>query len=374
MKTEYIRNLSVSHMVVEQLGEQEEWEKEMIAHSRIEGVLFAQNTEENGERKLWYNITGKQGLDVVLEKEELGFELLCAVFRGLYEVMRALEEYLLRTDDVMLRPECIFVEHITGKICFCYYPGNRDKMPQALKSLTEYLMKKLNHGDQKAVNLAYSLYEKAVKESFCLSDLGELIRIPYDREEIPEREELSGTEELRAERSQEKQPIPDMKDNRWKRVRDFLLKLYTSMIKKDSYMKKKRCLCSGRDDGMETFVFEPDEEEKTGTPRPTVLLADVAGQPDGVLCYEGRGTCSDLTVTGNSYTIGSGMSCDGHVPSATVSRIHARISRIDDIYFIEDLNSANGTYVGSELLNYKVKMSLRKNEIIVFADEKFRFI
>lgn len=47
---------------------------------------------------------------------------------------------------------------------------------------------------------------------------------------------------------------------------------------------------------------------------------------------------------------------------------------MDDIYFLEDLNSSNGTYVGGEPLNYKTKMSLQKNEVVLFADEKFRFI
>ena len=43
-------------------------------------------------------------------------------------------------------------------------------------------------------------------------------------------------------------------------------------------------------------------------------------------------------------------------------------------FFIEDLNSSNGTRVGGELLNYKTGMSLQKNEVVMFADEKFRFI
>ena len=72
--------------------------------------------------------------------------------------------------------------------------------------------------------------------------------------------------------------------------------------------------------------------------------------------------------------IGSEPGCDGYIPSTTVSRKHARITQKDGIYFIEDLNSSNGTNVGGELLNYKTKMSLQKNEVVVFADEKFRFI
>jgi len=44
------------------------------------------------------------------------------------------------------------------------------------------------------------------------------------------------------------------------------------------------------------------------------------------------------------------------------------------VYFIEDMNSANGTKAGGTLLDYKMKVSLQANEILEFADEKFRFI
>ena len=50
------------------------------------------------------------------------------------------------------------------------------------------------------------------------------------------------------------------------------------------------------------------------------------------------------------------------------------MTKVDDIYFIEDLNSSNGTYVGGELLNCRVKMSLQPGEVVMFAGEKFRFI
>ena len=68
------------------------------------------------------------------------------------------------------------------------------------------------------------------------------------------------------------------------------------------------------------------------------------------------------------------LACEGRRADRTVSRCHARVTKVDDIYFIEDLNSSNGTYVGGELLNCRVKMSLQPGEVVMFAGEKFRFI
>ena len=124
---------------------------------------------------------------------------------------------------------------------------------------------------------------------------------------------------------------------------------------------------------QEPFVFEPEEEEHKSA-NPTVLLAGISQKPEGILRYEGTGGYSDLVIEKDNYVIGSAAECDGRIPSATVSRRHAKISKKGAVFFIEDLNSSNGTRVGGELLNYKTGMSLQKNEVVMFADEKFRFI
>ncbi len=124
---------------------------------------------------------------------------------------------------------------------------------------------------------------------------------------------------------------------------------------------------------QEPFVFEPEEEEHKSA-NPTVLLAGISQKPEGILRYEGTGGYSDLVIEKDNYVIGSAAECDGRIPSATVSRRHAKISKRGTVFFIEDLNSSNGTRVGGELLNYKTGMSLQKNEVVMFADEKFRFI
>ena len=123
------------------------------------------------------------------------------------------------------------------------------------------------------------------------------------------------------------------------------------------------------------YVFDPEEEEEwQDTARPTVLLQQTTEPIQGILRYEGDGTCANLEIKGERYVIGSDRNCEGYLPSSTVSRRHAQITRTGDVYFIEDLNSANGTWVGGSLLDYRTKMSLQKNEVILFADEKFRFI
>ena len=59
-------------------------------------IVFAECVQENGEKYLWYNITGKQALDVVLETETFSYDMLCNVLNGIYEAVQQLEECCCR--------------------------------------------------------------------------------------------------------------------------------------------------------------------------------------------------------------------------------------------------------------------------------------
>lgn len=431
MKIDYIRKLMTSHMVLEQRGELQEWEEEMIAHTTVEGVLFGESVGENGQNSLWYDITGKQALDVILESEELHYELLCRILTRIYEIVEGLESVLLQPDGLLLLPECIFVDYRTEQIFFCYYPGNMKAVSEAFAELMEYLLARLDHRDERVVALAYGVYERTSKGEGSLRELKELLCMPYEQDETEETAEsvedapenvedalenkqtsavlsekirkeemMSKKEEIAEDSSAEEKSC--LHKNKAKRNKVSFMKngmpekykfleekimvwrkrlLDLSVFQKEKYLSDPKFMLGSRIKSVrerkteeEVYVFEPEEEDEQQEMRPTVLLSSISKPPEGILRYEGKGACADLTITGASYVIGSGPGCEGYIPSTTVSRRHARITRMEDIYFIEDLNSSNGTYVGGEMLNYKTKMSLQKNEIVVFADEKFRFI
>lgn len=71
--------------------------------------------------------------------------------------------------------------------------------------------------------------------------------------------------------------------------------------------------------------------------------------------------------------IGHGPEADARIVRDTVSQIHARIDRDGDHYYIEDLNSTNGTCVNDEALVYKERRLLKINDIVQIADIRYRF-
>ena len=373
-----------SHMILESGECLSQWEERMIAHTSLEHILFAESVREDGRIRMWYDITGKQSMDTLLDAEELQYELLCNLLAEIYQAVEQLEGILLQAEGLLLLPECIFVDYRTEELYFCYCPGNGKELPRAFEELMQYLLTKADHGDERVVKLVYSVYDRATKGSGSLLELKELLRMPYEKE-VQEEGNVQA-EEMESIRSEEMEDIRSEETERdsvvWNDSGDHplgktavfqhFIKKFTDCWKacmgKRNPQKKSRRAAS-----EEKFVFEPEEEE-IPVSRPTVLLSELTKQPEGVLRYEGMGACKDLVIEGASYVIGSAPDCGGYISSTTVSRRHAQITQKEGIYFIEDLNSSNGTYVGGELLNYKTKVSLQRNEIVIFADEKFRFI
>lgn len=449
MEAQYIRKARASYMVLAEQKELKEWERQMIVNAPAGKILFAERVQENGEYYLWYEITGKQALDALLETEKLGYPLLCEILLGIYGAVEFLEGILLEAEELLLMPGEIFVDYRTEEVYFCYYPGNENGLSEGLRELLEGLLTHLDHEDERAVSLAYGLYEDISRGGMNLSELKRLLRLPYEKEGENERSEQEGEGEeqfscsqkedgeravfsrkrkqeeeilqeeylqeeyIQQEHMQEEYLREELEGEQWQEretkrenqkkkraARSGKHHIEKEKTKKDKTQKENslqmaifeniqnvleniKGFWAGRDihgrkakaaPGEEVFFFEPEEEEIPKSTHPTVLLAELTRPPEGILRYEGKGPCKDLAIEGDSLVIGSGEDCGGYIPSTTVSRRHARVSKKEGIYFIEDLNSSNGTYVGGELLNYKTKMSLQKNEIVIFADEKFRFI
>jgi len=94
----------------------------------------------------------------------------------------------------------------------------------------------------------------------------------------------------------------------------------------------------------------------------------------GYLKYEGVNFLPDIPIIKTPFVIGTAESCDGILKHPNISHYHAKITYQDHTYFIEDLNSTNGTRVNGGLLSYKTRVSLKKNENVYFANEPYRFV
>jgi hypothetical protein len=359
-------------MIVEQDGTLLDWEKEMIRQGKPRNIIAGESVTKDGAMQIWYEITGKQSLDVILETGGMRYDLFTNVVMALYDTASSLEGLLLDTNGILLSTETIFVDGSHDKIFFCYYPTDKAQ-PDAFEKLMESLLPHIDHTDERCVSCAYAVYEQACKEGFGLSLLKNIMHLAYEKEyeSYDEPTETVTSEKIFEEETtahtlfgttigtQIGTPFAGGEKNRKRFDISKLQKQFTFPIR---HQKSE-----------EPFVFEPDEEETEGK-HPTVLLTDIDRKPEGLLFYEGNGAGNNIRIDNDNIIIGSDERLSGYIPSVTVSRNHARISKEGDTYWIEDLNSVNGTYLDGNLLNYRDKTKLNKNQLIRFADEKYRFI
>ena len=77
----------------------------------------------------------------------------------------------------------------------------------------------------------------------------------------------------------------------------------------------------------------------------------------------------DLTVIGKLET-----ACDAVISLPTVSRIHAKIKKKEDAYYLTDMNSRNGTAVNGRLLLPDEEYQLETEDEVHFAQARYIFL
>lgn len=384
MNIEYIRNMQSSYMSLAAEGVLTQTEEEMLSHNQVEGLLDMTWQKEDGHLVLRYNITGKQALDVILENKQADEEFLLKLITGICQTCRRMERYLLAQEALLLKPEGIYWDNKKENWYFCYYPNEEGNLQKQMIHLMEYILIKTDHKNVHAVELAYGIYEELLLDNYSLGEIQKKIekwrgkwypdeqkdaldkQIPYDGAMSGDRREIDLDKNKKEDEytgiSQDGRD--GNKCNLIARVKNILI-TWLGISSGKHGDKKNR---------MEAVVFEPEDEEPVECARPTVLLAEKKSVQEGILRYEGEEGLADIYITNSPFLIGSAKNCDGMIADDTISRQHARITKVDEIYFIEDLNSSNGTSVDGELLKYKTKFSLKKGAEICFSNQPYRFI
>ena len=123
----------------------------------------------------------------------------------------------------------------------------------------------------------------------------------------------------------------------------------------------------------EPIVCTPMDYKEMQEENPTVYLGTERA-PEGVLRYDGKEDISNIRMEYFPFIIGSSEQADGNVCIQGVSRMHARITREKEDYYVEDLNSMNGTWLNGKMLAYREKEQLCMNDVIQLGRERFTFL
>ena len=420
MEVSYRRRFQQSYMIMEGDRESEDpYELTMLAYNRIPGLLGMETEISDGQIRFWYDITGKQNLADYLERREADGQLLTLLFQGLDTVCQQLQEYMLEESQLILDPEYLYLD-LSGKtVGIAYLPGYHKDIRDSFQELMELLLRRLEHSDKQGAAMAYEMYQLSLQREMSFSDMiRQAVRQETGEETGEEGEDsqdgsyagaagnfsmqradvMGESQRQYAERAETAQKYSEgvasnAGENFVKKSEKSRKQFRPVMVhspapgreevghfaKIKAYLEGKG-LKSGRKGDWKSSWKDAEEElpyvtaEEEAVTYPTEILCG-GGGPQGILKYQGSGSQQDIAIEKDSFILGKEAGeVDGCITGKSVSRIHARISREDGSYYLEDMNSTNGTYLNGEQLEYRQKEKLAARDRVMFGIEEFIFM
>ncbi len=412
---EYERQLSGSYMKI-QIENENTLDERMILKNRPKGILSMEKCFFNGKAEYWYQISGKQSLESYCGFHEIGIAFVEKVVVSVCSQVAIMEKNMLSPNGLLLQPEYLFVDNRTQEIIFTFYPCDTVDLSLQFQRLMEYLLTKINHKDADAVSMAYELYEMTLEDGYSIWDIQE--SIAKSRASRKTGDEISLSEKNSDGKDAKRQEItgknsneepngtirPKSKQGIWQTaLKNEVLEEWSAIfLEKKEKIKTKFNKIKTRENS--NFEDKKKKKERKGTGRharealrkqvkeqviypsefesaqddvplyPTICLSDYREHPDGLLLYEGYEDFKDIRLEKKSVIIGKGESADIRINKETISHVHAKLLYENEEYYLEDLNSTNGCMVNGKLLNYHERQKLCCNDILCFADVKYRFI
>ncbi|MCI9105425.1 MAG: FHA domain-containing protein [Lachnospiraceae bacterium] len=409
MKINYQREFRHNYLIID--PEELVWqgyESQMLLRNQIEGVLRLQIRQIDEKIRFFYEITSKQPLSRILENRNIQAEEIRKLMLGLFGVLERMDIYLLREENIFLEPEYLYVDPDTFRVWLCVIPGLKKNFSENFGKLLEYLLGSVNHQDKESVVLAYGLYQETRKENYGLADLIRMLqggqkqkeesvycqdrnrKICEQKNEFSETEEDMGGERTfkdekrfyhgmdeKERRQQETEgKIPWKK--KWKQWKD----QFSRKSDKEEILPTRvpwemmfQDLSSENNQEKETLKQKYEKESsQTMTGQGTVLLADFStGTEQRTLRALDREDM-DIPILYYPFIIGKQENLvDFKLDRNTVSRLHIRIDKRGDSYWIKDLNSTNGTLLRGRLLENNEEAEIYAGDEICIARFRYRF-
>ncbi len=403
MEVAYRKNLGGSYMCVEEEGQLiEPYEVQMLEQYRIPCLLRMQTTISEGRRRYLYDISGKQQMTDYFSGKKIGYDTLRMFLFSIYDVCGRLSEYLLREEGLCLEMEYIYVNLEDGSLQFTYLPFYEKNLQEAFRGFMERLLREIDHQDKVAVELGYQVYQLCTDDNARIGTMLEKAlekQMPEVKEIIPEKiednmgengvpDKVNITRECRTSNRQKaveflKRYLPDVKVTvSWVRERvtqagktvKGKIPLFTDRKEMPVQIHRRR-----RYQEEKVFSEMPQEEavqkEEQAPLCPTEILGVRQREPVGKLVYHGVHLCGNILIEGDSFLLGKNSEqVNGVILAEGVSRLHARITRVEGNYFIEDLNSTNGTYLNDVMLEYHQPKQIQPKDKIRFGVEEYVFL
>lgn len=366
MNTEYVRNLHSNYVrvLLSEKPEEKKYQYCITCRGGIRGLLPCSLRYLDGGAYLYYDITSKQSLLQLHQRGHVTREWLLGFISGLRKLQQELERFLLREENVIWDPRHVFEDLEDPVFSFMYVPYYEGE--NQFLDLLAFLVEKIDYDDSELVECVYKMYEQVEKNgtSYLQEQIfkdAAVLEKKAEKKDAGTATEFRSIEEVPTWESapQVKKDLPALPQRPVKPVetvkpteiettstpqrRIFGLfenkknKKTKDAEQREEYQESMKQLLDGYCVAEETDYAE----EEYGR---TTFLTQKPEKKEGAkhLYYaDGRKAC-DLG-TGNLLIGKFKEKVDLYLSDESVSRMHARLVHDKDGFFLEDLNSTNGT-------------------------------
>lgn len=375
LQTEFIRSLHCNYerVLLDKKPEEKRYQYCILSRGGIKGLLPCSLRYINGLAYLYYDITSKQNMAQLYTGRTVGREWLKDFVWSVKRIRQALERFLLDEKNLLWYPDQIYQDLENNVFSFLYVPYYTGE--ESFVKLLEYLVEHIDYEDDALVECVYKMYEQWEKcgMDYLQEQLYEDVKVlegdksqkkemqekPLQKEQqegIPEPEEVEKIPETATEvRPEKKAGIFSFLDMRKRKGQEA----------KETYQESMQRVMSGYAVAEENLY----QEENYGR---TVYIEE-NGEQKSVIhgLYYPEGKALGLLVN-TQITIGKKKEEVNLVlEDASVSRMHARVIKDNDQFYLEDLNSTNGTYKNGLRMQPYEKRKLEPEDEIRFGKVSF---
>ena len=246
----------------------------------------------------------------------------------------------------------------------------------------EYILTRLNHSDADAVKAAYKIYDLTLSESFSIAELKKYILETRMEQTVIDSANTYMTMQSDISEKTEDTNVPQVAEKPlgWDaRIAEYIDHKLTILYEKAGKILEKTPLelykARQNKKSQSPVVVYPDEEkpEQKQVLHPTICISEDVHECKGELISDFVDRYPSFHVEGTVAIIGKSPTVQFQIQKDTISQFHARMEYQEGSYYIEDLNSTNGTYINDSPLSYKQRYCLEAGDNIRFADVSYHF-
>lgn len=379
LQTEFVRNLNCNYerVFLDKNPEEKRYQYCIVTKGGIRGLLPCSLRYINNQAFLYYDISSTQNVAQLYSVKKIGRQWLKDFLWGMSRIQHQMERFLLDDKNILWYPQQVYQDLEKNEFYFLYVPYYEGE--NGFQELLDYLVEHIDYTDDVLVECVFKMHEQfrnlgeaylheQIFEDGKKLDVTEEVIVRKEEVSIEQRDlrevvsEPEQAGEIYAKEGKDgKKGILYFLDGRRKKQKDEREHMQMQMEK----VMLGSAVCEEPvyvNTGQGNVMDHTEREKELGR---TMYMESPKNRTEDVQGLYSENDVLLKQIDRQTIILGKKKDeVDLILEDASVSRMHARITRTKEEIYVEDLNSTNGTYKNGLRLQPYEKRRLEKGDEI----------